>query len=202
MIIKDAKLLPSQFWNNSDVLYLAQQTLGLILATQLEGILTYGRIVETEAYEGIEDKGSHVFGGKRTPRSELMYGKSGVAFVYLSYGMHHLMNIVTGPKETPHGILIRAIEPLFGVRKMAERSKKEINDPRIGRGPANATKALGITKAFNGIDLDGNKIGIYVPQSFPSFLINRGARIGIASAQEDALRPNRFWIENNPYVSK
>lgn len=173
MIIKGAKLLSPQFWSGTDVISLAQNALGLIIATNIDGQLTYGRIVETEAYEGEEDKAAHVYGGKKTKRTVVMYGPPGHAYVYLNYGIHYLMNIVTGPESIPHAVLIRGIEPLFGVRKMAERSKKEINDPRIGRGPGNATKALGITIAQNGLRLDGTAIGIYVPMYFPTIIINK-----------------------------
>jgi DNA-3-methyladenine glycosylase len=105
------KKLPLTFYQRANVLQIAKELLGKILVTKWDGIETSGRIVEVEAYNGIIDKASHASGGRRTNRNEVMYGKGGVAYVYLCYGIHHLFNVVTNEQETPHAILIRALEP-------------------------------------------------------------------------------------------
>lgn len=202
MIIPDAKLIPHTYWLRKDVLQLAQDLLGCYLATKIDGVLSYGRIVEVEAYEGVNDRAAHVYGDKKTARTETMYQTGGHAYVYLCYGIHHLLNVVTATEGTPHAILIRGVEPVFGEEIMAERSNKKIGDQRIGRGPGNVSKALGITRDWDGKVLDGAELSLWRPNHFPKIKMERGARIGVAYAQEDALRANRFWIENNPHVSK
>jgi len=103
------------------VVRLAKALLGKILVTDFSNCLTAGRIVETEAYNGIADKASHAYKGRRTRRTEIMYSHGGVAYVYLCYGIHHLFNVVTNVQDEPHAILIRAIEPLVGMDIMLER---------------------------------------------------------------------------------
>ena len=123
------------FINEANVLQIAKELLGKILVTKWDGIETSGRIVEVEAYNGIIDKASHASGGRRTNRNEVMYGKGGVAYVYLCYGIHHLFNVVTNEQETPHAILIRALEPLKGIDTMLERTNKKQLDHTLTRGP-------------------------------------------------------------------
>jgi len=202
MIIPGAKRIANTYWESEEVLRLSQEILGCYLATNINGEFCYGRIVETEAYEGINDKAAHVFDDRKTERTKVMYGKSGHAYIYLCYGMHHLLNIVTAPEGIPHAILIRGIEPVLGEEIMALRSNKKVGDKRIGRGPGNVSKAMGLHYKMTGVSLDSEHIGIFKPDEFPHFNIIRGSRIGVAYAKEDALRPNRFWIENNPHVSK
>lgn len=202
MIIPDAKRIENEYWKSEEVLRLSQEILGCYLATEIDGALCVARIVETEAYEGIDDKAAHVFGDKKTERTKIMYGKPGHAYIYLCYGVHHLLNIVTAPEGIPHAILIRAVEPIIGEEIMAKRSKKKIGDKRIGSGPGNVSKAMGLHYKMTGISLESPQIGIFKPNIFPHFNIIRGSRIGVAYAKEDALRPNRFWIENNPHLSK
>ena len=109
------KKIGIDFYNRENVLAIARELLGKLLVTKWDGILTSGRIVEVEAYNGIPDKASHAFGGRRTNRNEIMYGSGGVAYVYLCYGIHHLFNVVTNSKEIPHAILIRAVEPVLSL---------------------------------------------------------------------------------------
>ena len=123
------KKLGIDFYQRSNVLQIAKELLGKILVTKWDGPDGYrdetsGRIVEVEAYNGVIDKASHASGGRRTIRNEVMYGKGGIAYVYLCYGIHHLFNVVTNEKETPHAILIRALEPLKGIDTMLERTNK------------------------------------------------------------------------------
>src|SRR6516162_1984255 len=101
------KKLGNEFYQRQDVVRIAKELLGKILVTNWKGIVTSGRIVESEAYAGIIDKASHASGGRRTPRNEIMYGEGGYSYVYLCYGIHHLFNIVTSSTNKPHAILIR-----------------------------------------------------------------------------------------------
>jgi uncharacterized membrane protein YphA (DoxX/SURF4 family) len=106
------KKLDIGFYDRKDVLKIARDLLGKILVTQIDGVRSSGRIVETEAYAGVEDKACHAFGGRRTSRSEDLYGAPGTIYIYICYGMHHLFNVITNKKGIPHAVLIRALEPL------------------------------------------------------------------------------------------
>ncbi len=197
-----SKLLQS-YYKNADVLFLAEDLLGKVLYTQIDGLVTAGRIVETEAYFGVPDKASHAYNGKRTSRTKPMYREGGVAYVYLCYGIHHLLNIVTSVAEDPQCVLIRSIEPLVGVDVMALRRQIPPEKPSFSNGPGSAAKALGIDSSFNDVLLTGDKIWIedqglkYSPSE-----IAKAARIGIAYAQEHAMLPLRFFVKNNRYSKK
>jgi DNA-3-methyladenine glycosylase len=196
------KKLPASFYHRADVVAIAKDLLGKVLVTSFNGVLTTGRIVETEAYNGIVDKASHAYGDRRTKRTESMYAIGGTTYVYLCYGIHHLFNVVTNVQNTPHAILIRGIEPLTGIDIMLQRMKKEKADHSIGRGPGNVSKALGIAVQHTSLSLsdddlyiadDGTKIK-------PAQIIAT-PRIGVDYAAEDALLPYRFYIKGSPYVS-
>lgn len=180
----------------------ARELLGKILVTNLDGILTSARIVETEAYVAFTDKASHSYNGRRTNRNEHMYAKGGISYVYICYGMHHLFNVVTHEKEVPDAVLIRAAEPLQGMAAMLKRAGKEKPDFTLTKGPGNMCRALGITKNHSGLTLYGNEIFI-TDDGFAWSANDIGAskRIGIASAGEDALLPYRFYVKGNKYVS-
>jgi len=195
--------LPLSYYLHQDVLFLAKDLLGKVLFTQIQGQITAGVIVETEAYFGEIDKASHAYGGRRTNRTEIMYSEGGVSYVYLCYGIHHLFNIVTSVKNEPHAVLIRAIEPLIGTETMELRRNMPIIKSAISSGPGSAAKALGIDKTFNQKDLDGEEIwiedhGIRYSEND----IAATPRVGVAYAQEDAFLPWRFFIKGNKYVSK
>jgi DNA-3-methyladenine glycosylase len=194
--------LDYSFYKRTDVLAIARELLGKVLVTQFNGVTTAGRIVETEAYAGVQDRASHAYGGRRTTRTEVMFGKGGTAYVYLIYGIHHLFNVVTNKKDVPHAVLVRAIEPLTGIDSMLERSGKQRWDYTLGKGPGNVSKALGITTRYTGWDLTGNEIYIatdgFTP---PTDAVLATRRIGVDYAGEDALLPYRFILKDNPYVS-
>lgn len=195
--------LPLSYYLHKDVLFLARDLLGKVLFTQIEGQITAGVIVETEAYFGEIDKASHAYGGRRTNRTEIMYSEGGVSYVYLCYGIHHLFNIVTSVKNEPHAVLIRAIEPLIGKETMEFRRNMPITKSAISSGPGSAAKALGIDKTFNQKDLGGEEI--WVEDHGIRYSENDIAvtpRVGIAYAQEDTFLPWRFFIKGNKYVSK
>jgi DNA-3-methyladenine glycosylase len=194
--------LDYDFYNQPDVVKLAKLLIGKILVTKWNGIETSGRIVETEAYNGVTDKASHAWNGRRTARTEVMYGDAGSAYVYLCYGIHHLFNVVTNSKNTPHAVLIRAIEPLTGIDTMLNRTGKKKLDRTLGSGPGNVSKALGISTQHTGVNLLDDLIFI-VDDGFKitSKNILATPRIGVDYAGEDALLPFRFILNNNLYVS-
>src|SRR6187399_1284256 len=110
--------LPQAFYLRKDVLKITEDLLGKFLVTKINGTITAGMITEVEAYAGVIDSASHAFKGKRTSRNEIMYAHGGTAYVYICYGIHHLFNVVTNKKNTPHAILIRGIEPTDGIEEM------------------------------------------------------------------------------------
>ncbi len=196
------KKIQLDFYRREDVLVIARELMGKLLVTKKEGITTSGRIVECEAYNGVPDKASHAFGGRRTNRNDVMYGDGGFAYVYLCYGIHHLFNVVTNIKGTPHAILIRALEPVKGITDMLIRTGKSKADSTLTRGPGNVSKALGIHTNDSGVSLLGNTIFLADDNfNFPAGEIYSSARIGVDYAGEDALLPYRFYIKGNPFVS-
>jgi DNA-3-methyladenine glycosylase len=194
--------LPESFYIRNDVVQIARELLVKILISHFDGVLTAGRIVETEAYNGVIDRASHAFGGRRTKRTEVMYGNGGTAYVYFTYGMHHLFNVVTNKADVPHAILIRAVEPMIGIEEMLLRTGKQKGDYTLTKGPGNVAKALGISTKFTGCSLLGNQLyiaddGFRVEEEN----IIATPRIGVAYAKEDALLPYRFYLKNSKYVS-
>jgi DNA-3-methyladenine glycosylase len=196
------KKIPLSFYNRKDVVSIARELLGKIIVTRFDGLITSGRIVETEAYVGITDKASHAFGNRRTARNEHMYSPAGTAYVYICYGMHQMLNIVTNEQEIPDAVLIRAIEPLEGIDIMLQRTGKKTLDKTLGRGPGNVGKALGVFKHHSGLNLldeeiylldDGHKIN--------DEEIGVSKRIGVESAGADGLLPYRFYVKGNKNVS-
>lgn len=196
------KILSPSFYTGKDVVKIAKELLGKILLTRFDGVETSGRIVETEAYAGELDGASHAYGGRRTARTEVMYQEGGIAYVYLCYGIHHLFNVVTNKKDTPHAILIRALEPIKGIEKMLERTGKKKLDYSLTKGPGNVAKALGISTKHTGYNLRTD--GIYIMDDgfkIAKKNIHLTARIGVDYAGEDAKLLYRFIVNDNPYVS-
>src|ERR1700692_1534183 len=147
------KKLDQSFYNRKDVVQIARELLGKILVTQFDAVRSSGRIVETEAYAGVEDRASHAFGGRRTARTEHLYGGPGTVYIYICYGMHHLFNVITNKKDIPHGVLIRALEPIEGIEFMLQRTGKPIADYTLTKGPGNLARAMGMSKLHTGGDL-------------------------------------------------
>lgn len=202
ILTKGWKKLPAEFYERADVVAIAKDLVGKILATTFDGILTAGRIVETEAYNGAVDKASHAFGNRRTNRTEIMYAAGGRAYVYLCYGIHHLFNVVTNIRDMPNAVLIRALEPITGVETMLTRSNKVKAGYDLTRGPGNVSKALGIFTKHTGYSLFETELFI-VDDGFeyPASDIIATKRIGVDYAAEDALLPYRFIVKGNMYVS-
>lgn len=196
------KKLPIGFYRRDNILVIAKELLGKMLVTKWEDVTTAGRIVEVEAYNGIIDKASHAAGGRRTDRTEIMYAKGGVAYIYLCYGIHHLFNVVTNNEEIPHAILIRALEPIVGIDEMLKRTGKKKFDFTLTKGPGNVSKAMGISKFISGCSLLSKEL--YIADD--GFTINekqikKSPRIGVDYAGKDALLNYRFFIKANPFVS-
>ena len=195
--------LPATFYQRENVVLIAEELLGKIIVTQFDGMLTSGRIVETEAYNGVIDRASHAFGGRRTKRTEVIFGAGGLSYVYLCYGIHHLFNVVTNADNIPHAVLIRGIEPLEGKEHMLERMNKKIFDHTVGRGPGNVSKALGIKTMHTGYPLSSDDMYIADDgRRFHPDEIVASTRIGVDYAGDDALLHYRFYVKGNKFVSR
>lgn len=195
--------LSLSFYQRTDVVQIAQELLGKFLFTNIDNVLTGGMIVETEAYKGPEDKGSHAYNNKLTERNRVMYEAGGVAYVYICYGIHDLFNVVTGSAGSSHAVLIRAIEPTVGIEAMLQRRNLEVLAPRVTAGPGALGKALGITKELNKANLLGDKVWIEDNEiTFTKEQIAAGPRIGMNFDGPYKTIPWRFWVQGNKFVSK
>lgn len=195
--------LGQSFYEKDDVVEISKALLGKCLFTHLDGDITGGMIVETEAYNGRCDKACHAHLNKRTKRTEIMYDHGGKAYVYLCYGIHYLFNITTNVKNKADAVLVRAIEPIEGVDIMLKRRNMERIAPRLTAGPGILSQALGISKKHYGAPLDGAVVWIEDRGfSLSEQEIVTTTRIGVDYAEEDALLPWRFYIRDNKWVSK
>ncbi|MFT4106402.1 MAG: DNA-3-methyladenine glycosylase [Lacrimispora sp.] len=200
------KTLNRDFYNRDSII-VAKELLGKILVHETGGKRISARIVETEAYMGVIDKAAHSYGGKRTPRVEVMYGEPGHSYVYLIYGMYHCFNMVTGPQGVPQAVLIRALEPVEGLdmishnryqKPYGELNKKQITG--LTSGPGKLCRAFLIDKELNGEDLCGSRLYVEEGET-DGFSIAESRRVGIDYAEEARDFLWRFYIEGNPYVS-
>lgn len=184
------------FYLGVDVVEIGRGLLGMVLCTQIDDCTTRAIITETEAYAGETDKASHAYGGRRTKRTEPMFGPGGTAYVYLCYGIHHLFNVVTNKAGVPHAVLIRAGLPLEGVDVMVSRRGKQSVDRSLLAGPGCIAQALGISTDLTGTNLTGGKIWIENHDiQVARNVIHEGPRVGVDYAEEDAKRPYRFVIK-------
>jgi len=183
--------LTRDFYLRDDVVQVGRDLLGKVLATRVDGRSTRAIITETEAYAGITDRASHAWGGRRTTRTEPMFGRGGNAYVYLCYGIHHLFNVVTAAEGTPHAVLVRAGKPLEGIDVMLDRRRRIREDARLMAGPGTFSEALGIRTHMTGTDLAGKTIWIE-DHGIRAGDVTAGPRIGVDYAGEDAKRPYRF----------
>lgn len=194
--------LKRSFYKREDVAQIARELLGKSLHTCINGIHTAGKITEVEAYSGRNDKACHANDGLRTKRTEIMYGKGGVAYMYLCYGIHHLFNVVTNNEGFADAVLIRAVEPILGFDKMIERRNHTSLSPKLSSGPGTLTKALGLNTEHYGEDLLENLIWIEDAPVLSDVEIITSKRIGVDYAEEDASKPWRFYIKNSKWISK
>ena len=194
-----AKLTKS-FYQRQDVVKIARELIGKVLVTNVNETLTSGVIVETEAYSGNE-RGCHAYNGM-TERNKVMFDVGGRAYIYLCYGIHQMMNVVTNEKGKADAVLIRALKPLAGIDRMLERARTK-SIKRLTSGPGKLTKALGICRELNGHSLKGSDIWIQDQGiSVTTHQIVSSPRIGIDYAGEDALLPWRFSLKDSEWVSK
>ena len=194
-----AKSLPRSFYGR-DTRTVARELLGAILVRQVGRRVLRGRIVETEAYLGERDLACHARAG-RTPRTDVMYGPPGIAYVYFTYGMHHCLNAVTEPEGHPAAVLIRALEPLEGLEAMA-RARRIATPHLLASGPARLCQALGIDLRQNRADLRGPALWIEPGDAVPDDSILASPRIGCerVPAPWDRM-PLRFHVAGSPHVS-
>lgn len=174
----------------------ARRLLGLYVVRSLSGSTLAGRIVETEAYLA-DDPASHSFIGK-TARNATMFADGGCAYVYLSYGVHQMLNVVTGPEGVGEAVLIRALEPVWGVDEMQNRRGRAGLD-ELCSGPGKLCQALAIDRTLDGVRFDQSPLSICEPIERPKLRIVTTTRIGITKAVD---RPWRFYIAGNEHVSR
>ena len=187
-----AKRLPQDFFLHTDVVRICQSLIGKVLVSTVDDLYTSGIIVEAEAYRGPDDKACHAFNHRRTNRTEVMYKDGGHAYIYICYGIHHLFNIVTAPREMAHAVLIRALEPLDGKDIMMKRRNMDTVEPKITRGPGALSVAMGFNANLSGMNMNSKESKIYIEDrglKYTDDQIKAGTRIGVESAGESALLP-------------
>jgi DNA-3-methyladenine glycosylase len=198
----DGIKLAREFYTRRDVLRVARELLGqLLVVPASDGRRVSGIIVETEAYRGPADRASHAYAGRRTRRTETMYRVGGTAYVYFVYGMYYQFNVVTNAAEIPHAVLVRALEPAQGIEVMRERRGGQ-PDHNLTNGPGKLCIALAIDRALDDADLLGDRVWIEARRRVPARAVAVGPRVGIDYAGEWVAKPWRFWIRDNPYVSR
>ncbi len=214
VVLRGMRVLPPSFYRQPDTMQLARQLLGKVLEVVEPGtgLVTRGRITETEAYVGFDDPACHAHAGRRSPRNEMMYAAGGVAYIYRCYGIHNLLNVVTHASGEPHAVLLRAAEPLEGLQAMFERRGIAFDLPSAGDrvlpkrltcGPGSLTKAFGLELKDNGADLGGPRIAILDDGTPVPERIATGPRVGISGAGPAAMAKDwRFWPEGTRWVSR
>lgn len=189
-----SQLLPPEFFGR-DTITVARELLGKILVSSAGDTVTGGRIVETEAYLGPGDAGSHAFRGM-TPRTSVMFGPPGRTYVYFTYGNHHMLNLITERDGVAGGVLIRALEPLFGIEEMERRRGRPLKE--ITDGPGKLAAALGVDLSDYGHELGTGRLAVFEAPP-PGERIGVSGRVGLSAGWE---APLRFYLEGNPFVSK
>ena len=175
----------------------AHDLLGKIILHKADGQAVTGRIVETEAYLGQGDLAAHSARG-RTPRTGVIFGPPGHAYVYLCYGMYACLNLVAEPDGKAGCVLIRALEPICGIEEIQKRRPKARRSRDLASGPGKLTLALGISREHNGLDVTRGPLTVRAPRSEEVFEIITSTRIGISVSQD---LPLRFFIKDNEHVS-
>ena len=202
------KKLEKNFYRR-DTITVAKELLGKYFVHRVDGEELIAKIVETEAYLGPLDKAAHSYKNKRTNRTEVMYGDGGILYVFSIYGMHCCANIVTEREGMPQAILLRAVEPVQGLDKMAYNrfnntfsELTKVLKKTLTNGPGKLCKAMYINKMYNGEDLCKNEIYILESENIEKFEIYCSPRINIDYAEEYKEYLWRFFIKDNPYVSR
>jgi DNA-3-methyladenine glycosylase len=181
-----------------EVLAVARDMVGQLIVHRHEEGVVAARIVETEAYRGPDDLAAHSAGGRRTKRTEAMWGPPGHAYMFLLYGMHWAFNAVVAAEGEPHAVLVRAVEPVVGIDVMAVRRNMERGRRELSNGPGKLCAALGLDRGAYGADLCGDRLFLAAGEAGQ---IGRSARINIAYAGAWVNKPWRFYERGNRYVS-
>ncbi|MET0413448.1 MAG: DNA-3-methyladenine glycosylase [Polyangiaceae bacterium] len=200
--------LPRSFYARP-VLTVARACIGKLLVHEDGEGRTVGRIVEVEAYRGPEDRAAHSYAGRRTPRTEVMFGEAGHAYMFFVYGMHWHLNLVAGNVGQPHAVLVRAVEPLEGVERMAARrgldgaysNRKGELTANLTNGPGKLCQAFAIDRAQYGADLTSSALYL-ADNGATKPRVARSTRIGVDYAAEWALKPWRFYDAGSRFVSR
>lgn len=187
-------------WFDRPSVSLARDLLGCRLVHAAAEGSVGGRIVEVEAYQGPEDLAAHSSRGPTT-RNAAMFGPPGHLYVYLVYGLHHCLNVVAGPGDKPEAVLIRALALDVGADLARARRGASVPDRRLASGPGNVGQALGVDRTLNGADLLDGRVWIE-PRGGPAPRIASGPRVGVDYAGAWAAHPLRFWISDDPNVSR
>ena len=199
-------ILKPSFYQRDNVVLISKELLGKKLFTQIDGVKTGGIIVETEAYRAPDDKACHAFENRYTDRTKTMFLQGGTLYVYISYGIHRMINVVTSRKGIAHAILIRAIEPTVGIEKILERRNHDTLKYDTMNGPGKSAKALGVSKDHDGLFLCNENSAMWIEEAGISVKedeIQIGPRVGMSiHTGPDAHRPWRFYIKDNKWVSK
>ncbi len=200
------KKLNREFYNRDSII-VAQELLGKVLVHEVDGVKISAKIVETEAYMGVEDKAAHSYGGRRTQRVEVMYGGPGFSYVFFVYGMHCCFNMVTREEGNPQAVLIRAVEPVGGLEQMAEnrygKQYSELTKRQViglTNGPGKLCQAMAISRSQNGEDLCGESLYVEDGEN-DLFEMVAAKRIGVDYAQEASEYLWRFYRKESQYVS-
>ena len=191
-----APRLPVSFFERSAET-VARELLGKVLVSTVDGVRTAGVIVETEAYLGSDDPGSHAATKGITLRNQVMYGPPAHAYVYFTYGSHHMLNLVTGPIGVAGAVLVRAVEPITGLEVMIARRRGRTG-VELTNGPGKVAEALGVDLRHNGIAL-GVEVAVHDAPGLPDEAVATSGRIGLSAGHE---MPLRYYVAGNTYVSR
>jgi len=199
-------ILAPSFYQRDDVLAISKELLGKHIYTSFDGIITGGVIVETEAYRAPDDKACHAYGNKLTERTKTMFLEGGTLYVYISYGMHRMINVVTSTNGKAHAILVRAVEPIKGIDKILQRRQHDELKYNTMNGPGKSAMALGVEECHDGSFLCNKDCGIWIEDVGSIIKDNEiviGPRVGMSiHTGVDAHRPWRFYIKDNKWVSR
>jgi DNA-3-methyladenine glycosylase len=181
-----APILPPDFFERSAG-EVARALLGQLLVSRVGGRTTGGRIIETEAYLGVDDPASHAFGGRRHRGNDSIYGRPGNWYVYRSYGIHWCMNLVTGPPGVGAAALLRGIRPSLGMDVMGRR-RRGVDPARLADGPGKLTQALGVDVRLDGMTMRESAVVVRHAEPVPDALVRITPRVGITRAADWPLR--------------
>lgn len=174
------------------------ELLGCIVVSTADGLVTAGRIAETEAYLGADDPGSHAATRGMTKRNAVMYGRPGRAYVYFTYGNHYMLNLVCEPEGVAGGVLLRALEPLLGIEQMRVRRGGR-PDAELCNGPGKLAQALGLDLRDNGVELGTGRIAVYHGKRPLRGEIVTTGRVGLSRGHE---LDYRYHVKGDPFVSR